>query len=61
MKQREQALLLLKKAAQAEALVDQVLNSEQVSDEVTPMPPTPIRRPIPTARFSSSAWRCCET
>lgn len=34
MKQREQALLLLRKAAQDEALLDQVLNSEEVSDEI---------------------------
>lgn len=34
MKQREQALLLLKKAAQDEALLDEVLVSARVSDEV---------------------------
>ena len=34
MKQREQALLLLKKAAQDEALLDEVLASARVSDEV---------------------------
>ena len=34
MKRREQALLLLRKAAQDEALVDQVLASYQVSDEI---------------------------
>jgi HEPN domain-containing protein len=34
MKRREQALLLLRKAAQDEALLDQVLVSEQVSDEI---------------------------
>jgi HEPN domain-containing protein len=34
MKRREQALLLLGKAAQDEALLDQVLTSEQVSDEI---------------------------
>src|ERR1022692_2749603 len=34
MKQREQALLLLRKAAQDEALLDAVLTSDQVSDEV---------------------------
>jgi len=34
MKQREQALLLLHKAAQDEALLDQVLTSDQVSDEI---------------------------
>src|ERR1022692_2324847 len=34
MKQREQALLLLRKAAQDEALLDEVLASEQVSDEI---------------------------
>lgn len=34
MKQREQALLLLRKAAQDEALLDEVLTSDQVSDEI---------------------------
>jgi hypothetical protein len=34
MKQREQALMLLKKAAQDEALLDEVLASARVSDEV---------------------------
>lgn len=34
MKQREQALLLLKKAAQDEALLDEVLTSNRVSDEL---------------------------
>src|ERR1039458_5212237 len=34
MKQREQALLLLRKAAQDEALLDAVLTSDKVSDEV---------------------------
>lgn len=34
MKQREQALLLLRKAAQDEALLDAVLTSDQVSDEI---------------------------
>lgn len=34
MKQREQALLLLRKAAQNEALLDQVLDSRSVSDEI---------------------------
>ena len=34
MKQREQALLLLRKAAQDEALLDLVLTSDQVSDEI---------------------------
>lgn len=34
MKQREQALLLLRKAAQDEALLEQVLTSERVSDEI---------------------------
>jgi HEPN domain-containing protein len=34
MKQREQALLLLRKAAQDEALLDEVLESDRVSDEV---------------------------
>jgi HEPN domain-containing protein len=34
MKQREQALLLLRKAAQDEALPDEVLSSDKVSDEV---------------------------
>ena len=34
MKPREQALLLLRKAAQDEALLDEVLASEQVSDEI---------------------------
>jgi HEPN domain-containing protein len=34
MKRREQALLLLRKAAQDEALLDEVLTSEQVSDEI---------------------------
>jgi HEPN domain-containing protein len=34
MKRREQALLLLRKAAQDEALVDQVLTSGEVSDEI---------------------------
>ena len=34
MKRREQALLLLRKAAQDEALLDQVLTSAQVSDEI---------------------------
>ena len=34
MKQREQALLLLRKAAQDEALLDAVLDSDRVSDEV---------------------------
>lgn len=34
MKRREQALLLLRKAAQDEALLDQVLTSGQVSDEI---------------------------
>jgi hypothetical protein len=33
MKQREQALLLLRKAGQDEALLDAVLTSDQVSDE----------------------------
>lgn len=34
MKRREQALLLLKKAAQDEALLDQVLSSDRISDEI---------------------------
>ena len=34
MKRREQALLLLRKAAQDEALLDAVLTSDQVSDEI---------------------------
>ena len=34
MKRREQALLLLRKAAQDEALLDEVLTSDQVSDEI---------------------------
>jgi hypothetical protein len=34
MKQREQALLLLSKAAQDEALLDAVADSELVSDEI---------------------------
>jgi HEPN domain-containing protein len=34
MKPREQALLLLRKAAQDEALLDQVLDSDQVTDEI---------------------------
>jgi HEPN domain-containing protein len=34
MKQREQALLLLGKAAQDEALLDQVLSSDKVGDEI---------------------------
>ena len=34
MKWREQALLLLRKAAQDEALLDEVLTSDQVSDEI---------------------------
>ena len=34
MKRREQALLLLRKAAQDEALLDQVLTSDRVSDEI---------------------------
>ena len=34
MKPREQALLLLRKAAQDEALLDEVLASDQVSDEI---------------------------
>jgi HEPN domain-containing protein len=34
MKQREQAMLLLRKAAQDEALLDEVLHSDRVSDEV---------------------------
>jgi HEPN domain-containing protein len=34
MKEREQALLLLKKAAQDESLLDEVLGSDRVSDEV---------------------------
>jgi HEPN domain-containing protein len=34
MKRREQALLLLRKAAQDEALLDQVLTSGDVSDEI---------------------------
>ena len=34
MKRREQALLLLRKAAQDEALLDEVLASKQVSDEI---------------------------
>ena len=34
MKLREQAPLLLRKAAQDEALLDQVLTSDQVSDEI---------------------------
>jgi HEPN domain-containing protein len=34
MKRREQALLLLRKAAQDEALLDEVLASDQVSDEI---------------------------
>jgi HEPN domain-containing protein len=34
MKRREQALLLLRKAAQDEALLDEVLSSDQVSDEI---------------------------
>ena len=34
MKQREQADLLLRKAAQDEALLDEVIGSERVSDEV---------------------------
>ena len=35
MKRREQALLLLRKVAQDEALLDKVLTSDQVSDEIT--------------------------
>jgi HEPN domain-containing protein len=34
MKQREQTLLLLRKAAPDEALLDAVLTSDQVSDEI---------------------------
>ena len=34
MKRREQALLLLRKAAQDETLLDEVLSSDQVSDEI---------------------------
>jgi HEPN domain-containing protein len=34
MKRREQALLLLRKAAQDEALLDEVLTSDQVGDEI---------------------------
>ena len=34
MKRREQALLLLRKAAQDETLLDEVLTSDQVSDEI---------------------------
>ena len=34
MKRREQALLLLRKAAQDEALLDEVLTSDQISDEI---------------------------
>ena len=34
MKQREQALLLLNKAAEDEALLDEVLESERVSDTI---------------------------
>lgn len=34
MKQREQALLLLRKASQDESLLDQVLTSDKVSDEI---------------------------
>jgi HEPN domain-containing protein len=34
MKQREQALLLLRKAAQDEALLDEVLTSDLISDEI---------------------------
>ena len=34
MKRREQALLLLRKAGQDEALLDQVLRSSEVSDEI---------------------------
>jgi HEPN domain-containing protein len=34
MKQREQALLLLRKAAQDEALLDAVITSDKVSDEI---------------------------
>ena len=34
MKRREQALLLLRKAAQDEALLDEVIASDQVSDEI---------------------------
>ena len=34
MKQREQAMLLLRKAAQDEALLDEALHSDRVSDEV---------------------------
>ncbi len=34
MKQREQALLLSRKAAQDEALLDEVLSSDRVSDEI---------------------------
>jgi HEPN domain-containing protein len=34
MKRREQAMLLLRKAAQDESLLDEVLGSERVSDEV---------------------------
>ena len=34
MKRREQALLLLRRAAQDEALLDQVLGSPEVSDEI---------------------------
>ena len=34
MKRREQALLLLRKAAQDETLLDEVLDSDKVSDEV---------------------------
>ena len=35
MKPREQAVLLLRKAAQDEALLDEVLTLETVSDEIT--------------------------
>jgi HEPN domain-containing protein len=34
MKQHEQALLLLRKAAQDEALLDEILDSDKVSDEI---------------------------
>ena len=34
MKQREQAILLVKKAADDEALLDEILSSRQVSDEI---------------------------
>jgi hypothetical protein len=44
MKRREQALLFLRKAAQDESLLDAVLDSDSVSDEVIASTVNKLRR-----------------